>query len=71
LLYVRPAILVEDDDDVMSSLCDALEEAGYDCWLTHRADAAVERLRMEEHAPDLILLDMRLPGRPPPSCCRC
>jgi DNA-binding response OmpR family regulator len=54
-------LLVEDDAALARVLCDALRFAGFDVQLVTNGDLAVQRVR--EYAPDLILLDIMLPGR--------
>jgi DNA-binding response OmpR family regulator len=61
-------LIIEDDASILFSLRDALELAGY------RVRAAVEgnlglKLAMEE-TPDLILLDLMLPGQDGLQLCR-
>ena len=53
-------LIVEDDDRIRASLRLALRDEGYDIEDTSDAAAALECFRDEE--PDLILLDVLLPG---------
>jgi CheY-like chemotaxis protein len=54
--------VIEDNDDIRDSLGEILAGDGYTCWLAPSADAALRRLQDESLAPDVILLDWRLPG---------
>jgi len=57
----RAVILVVDDDENLRRLVAAyLENEGYDIEQAADADAALESV--EKHQPDLILLDLMLPG---------
>jgi two-component system cell cycle sensor histidine kinase/response regulator CckA len=59
---VPPLVLVvEDEPQVLSLTCRFLEAAGYACI---SARSAEEGLRLIEHGdvPDLLVLDIRLPG---------
>ena len=57
----RPRILiVEDDEDIAEVLCYNLERAGFQVECLDRGDLAYERLR--QRPPDLLLLDLMLPG---------
>ncbi len=65
----QPVILVvEDDDDIRELVAFSLEEEGY------RVEQAADGLRGQEMAetlkPDLIILDLMLPGRDGLSVCR-
>lgn len=55
--------LVEDDADIRNSLLDVLEEEGYQVQGAGDADEALAQLRKMEPKPELILLDLRLPGK--------
>jgi CheY-like chemotaxis protein len=53
-------LVVEDESGIRSLLVALLKEEGYDVVATGDGRAAVALLR--EHQPDLILLDVMLPG---------
>jgi CheY-like chemotaxis protein len=56
-----PAILVVDDDaDIVWTSCLLLKQAGYDVRGAANALEALERI--EERRPDLIILDILMPG---------
>ncbi len=46
----------------MMTVCDALEEAGYECWHARHADDALARLVRETRSPNVMLLDLKMPG---------
>jgi two-component system, OmpR family, response regulator len=53
-------LIVEDDREVRESVCDYLSGHGYGC--TQAGDGKAMRAAIAEGAPDLVLLDLRLPG---------
>lgn len=58
----RPAVLlVEDDDDIRSSLADQLRDAGFNVEPVATGIAAWSRL-MKGGRPGLVVLDLKLPG---------
>jgi two-component system, cell cycle response regulator DivK len=55
-----PKILLADDDDDMVDICKRLlPRRGHELVTAHNAEEAVKLA--EEHRPDLILMDMRMP----------
>ncbi len=54
--------MVEDNDDIRENVGELLRDEGYTCWLTASADDAYRLLQDAPRAPDVILLDYRLPG---------
>lgn len=64
----RSVLLVEDDPRVRRVLRLALEDEGFS--ITEAADGAQSLERLEEVAPDIILLDLMLPDRDGFSICR-
>ena len=61
-------LVVEDEPKLASLLMDYLRAAGYEAnWL---ADGALVVEHVREHEPDLVLLDVMLPGRDGISLCR-
>lgn len=52
-------LVVEDDEDSREMLCTFLQDAGY--AVTSAADGLQAFRRMDEHRPDLILLDVQMP----------
>ena len=61
-------LIVEDEPIVLDSLAQHLTGEGYDVVTTLRGDVALELARHEK--PDLILLDVMLPGMDGLSICR-
>ena len=61
-------LIVEDEPIVLDSLAQHLIGEGYDVVTTLRGDTALEMARHEK--PDLILLDVMLPGMDGLSICR-
>jgi len=65
---VAAILLVEDDPSVREAVTMALEGDGHRVTTAATGDEAVERWR--QHRPDLILLDVMLPGRDGFDVCR-
>jgi two-component system NtrC family response regulator len=53
-------LLADDEVTIAVTLQDALEEAGYEVVVAEDTDSALAAL--EEHAPDVVLTDIRMPG---------
>ena len=53
-------LVVEDDDSVRESIKDILAENGYDASVASDGTAGIARV--ERDSPDLVLLDLKLPG---------
>jgi CheY-like chemotaxis protein len=61
-----PTVLIVDDDaDTRVSTAEVLQLEGFTCWVEPSADAALARLRAEARTPDVILLDVVMPGMRP------
>ncbi len=54
-------LIVEDEKKLAALLCDYLKQAGFTPFCLESGTEALPWIR--EHAPDLILLDLMLPGR--------
>ncbi len=64
-----PRILVVDDDEALAEMLDiVLRSEGFQARLCHVGDTALEAFR--EYRPDLVLLDLMLPGRDGVDVCR-
>jgi DNA-binding response OmpR family regulator len=64
----KTILIVEDDDDIRQLLCALMER---DCHRVLEASDGEEALRLVERAPpDLVLLDVNLPGIDGPEVCR-
>jgi len=53
--------LIEDDQDIRSSIIEVLEDEGIPIEWATNGEEAMERLLSAESKPSLILLDLRLP----------
>ncbi len=61
-------LVVEDDERIRSSMRLALEDEGYE---VHEADSGEEALdRFAAQTPDVVLIDLMLPGMDGFECCR-
>ncbi len=57
----NPSIMVVDDDWMIREIMQAhLENAGYTVYTAHSGENALELAAI--HLPDLVILDMRMPG---------
>lgn len=54
-------LVVEDNQDAATLMCELLQAAGHTTILAHSGEKAWERL--EEHAPQIVLCDLGLPGK--------
>ena len=61
-------VLVEDEDDIAEVISSNLTREGYSLLRTSRGDEAINLIRNE--SPDLVLLDLMLPGIDGLSICR-
>src|SRR6201994_5143521 len=57
----KRVLLVDDDNDILTSMQAAFEPTGATVDLASNGNKAVELA--EKHQPDLVVLDMMLPGR--------
>lgn len=64
----KTILLVEDDIRLSELVGEYLEKQGYRVIMEHRGDFAATRI-MDEH-PDMVILDLMLPGRDGLSICR-
>ena len=65
---IAHVLLVEDEPKLAALMRDYLAAAGYRVSVLERGDGAVDWVR--DHAPDVILLDISLPGQDGLSICR-
>ena len=61
-------LLVEDDERIRASIRMALEEEGYEVLEAPSGEEALERFA--EQPPDVVLIDLMLPGMDGFECCR-
>lgn len=61
-------LIVEDEEQLASLLADYLQHAGYRTAQVRRGDEAIAAIRAEQ--PDLVLLDLMLPGKDGMEICR-
>jgi len=60
MLTAEKILLIDDDIELTALISQYLTSNGYDVFVEHRGDNAVESIA--KHNPDLILLDLMLPG---------
>jgi len=58
----RHVLIVDDDEDIRDSLRDALEEAGFAATTASTAEEALDLLAGADPSPDVVILDLVLPG---------
>ncbi|MDO1528590.1 response regulator transcription factor [Fulvimonas sp. R45] len=59
-----PRILIADDDRALCALlAEYLRREGYEVEAVHDGEAALERLRDPARRPELLILDVMMPGR--------
>lgn len=64
----KKILIIEDDKDISRLVRYNLEKAGYECSQTFNGEKAIESL--ESFIPDLIILDVMLPGQDGFEVCR-
>src|SRR6478752_5355857 len=65
----RGSVLVVDDDPSLAEMLSiVLRQEGFDSRIVGRGDAALDAFR--DYRPDLVLLDLMLPGRDGVDVCR-
>jgi CheY-like chemotaxis protein len=57
----KRVLVVEDDQPILSSLVEVLEEEGYSVVGTRNGQEALEHLKNASELPNLILLDLMMP----------
>jgi len=53
-------MVVDDERDIREAVTDALQDAGYE--VLHARDGAEALSKLRAHHPDVILLDLMMPG---------
>lgn len=56
-------LIVDDDVALCTLLSEYLRREGYEVALAHNSDAAMAQLRDQAQRPDLLILDVMMPGR--------
>lgn len=64
----KKIIIVEDEPSLVFTLQDTLENEGYNVFVAEKGDRAVEIVK--EESPDLMILDLMLPGMSGYDVCR-
>jgi CheY-like chemotaxis protein len=59
----RPVFVIEDDQDIRESILEVLRTGGFPADSAATSREAISKLRTMTPKPDLILLDLRLPGQ--------
>lgn len=57
-------MIVDDNEDVRQTLQFVFEEEGYETLLAENGDDCLKKLEERAKKPDLILLDIMMPGTP-------
>jgi CheY-like chemotaxis protein len=57
-------LVVDDVDAIRENLDELFSDEGYVCWGAATANDALARMEREPAAPDVILLDLWMPGMP-------
>lgn len=58
----RTVMVVDDDADISDAIASALEDSGYSVITAANGQEALHKLRNAVPQPDLILLDLMMPG---------
>lgn len=61
LAYPKRILVVEDDQEMSETLCEALTDHGYEPVPAANGKEALERLRGWSEPPSIILLDLAMP----------
>jgi CheY-like chemotaxis protein len=56
-------LVVDDDQDIRHSVAEALEDEGYEVLTAADGSRALAMLLAARRPPDLIVLDLKMPGR--------
>lgn len=60
-MYPMRILVVEDDEEMSETLCEALADQGFDPVAASNGEEALERLRGSTRPPSMILLDLMMP----------
>jgi DNA-binding response OmpR family regulator len=61
LAYPKRILVVEDDQEMSETLCEALVDHGYEPIAAANGQEALEQLRGPDEPPSIILLDLAMP----------
>ncbi|MBU0468487.1 MAG: response regulator [Candidatus Omnitrophica bacterium] len=61
-------LIIDDDQDLADTIKSVLEYAGYSVLISHEANDGI--IKAKEHNPDLILLDIVMPGMDGPEAAK-
>lgn len=61
LAYPKRILVVEDDQEMSETLCEALTDHGYEPIAAANGQEALEQLRAAAELPSIILLDLAMP----------
>ena len=61
---MKEIMIVDDNEDIRNTLKFILEEEGFTTIQAENGDKCLEILGETDHKPDLILLDIMMPGLP-------
>ena len=67
-MTAKHILVVEDEKKIAQLICDYLEKAGYRSFSLERGDKVIPHIKQQ--MPDLILLDIMLPGMEGMDVCR-
>ncbi len=57
----RKILLIEDEPNIVEAICFILKREGF--IVSHHAEGSTAMAAIERHKPDVIILDVMLPGR--------
>jgi CheY-like chemotaxis protein len=61
LAYPKRILVVEDDEEMSETLCEALTDQGYEPVAAANGQEALDQLRAWSQPPSVILLDLSMP----------
>ena len=59
---MQKILIIEDDQNILLALTVRLEHAGYEVMFEQTVPGAIRRIKQGKLTPDLVLLDIMLPG---------
>lgn len=61
---VKEIMIVDDNEDIRTTLQFVLEEEGFETIVAENGDDCLKKLDEQSEKPDLILMDIMMPGTP-------